>query len=180
MSGFGLRSLAEMLAKAILNGLLFVLFFTAGIAAIALSALAPEIHNVYAGRVLLQRIEKSNKQLRAINDQYEYQLNQIKQNPAILARLRVLNLGIEPDEPDTAFPPAKSEQLIKAARDILKQEQETKEQVVADIPVWLRRVQEPRQRVALFIAGAALVIVSMIFFSTPRDASQDSRPADTA
>jgi hypothetical protein len=35
------------------------------------------------------------------------------------------------------------------------------------IPGWLQRCSEPRRKIALFIAGAGLVLVSLVFFWPP-------------
>jgi len=41
----------------------------------------------------------------------------------------------------------------------------------ATIPKWLQRCSEPRHRIALFLAGAGLVLVSLVFFTPKADAA---------
>jgi hypothetical protein len=157
-----------MSGKAIVNGLLFVIFFTAGIAAVSVAALVPEIGTLYVYNVTLKKIETSNKNLQKLDEQYAYQIDQIKKNPAVLARLRVLNLGEEPRDPQTAYPPASDDKLIQEARIILSEKAIPKREE-AVIPNWLIRARQTRGRIALFLTGTALIIVSMTFFSTRED-----------
>jgi hypothetical protein len=166
-----------MSGKAITNGLLFVLFFTAGIAAVSLAALVPEIGTLYVYNVTLKKVETSHKNLQKLDEQYAYQIEQIKKNPAVLARLRVLNLGEEPRDPQTAYPPASNDQLIQAARLILSEKAIPKKPEPPLIPDWLIRARNTRARIALFLTGTALIIVAMTFFSTRDDEPEpDKKP----
>jgi hypothetical protein len=168
-----------MTAKSFMNGLFFVVFFTTGVAAVSLSVLAREIGTLYRDKALLQKLETSNKKLQSLDKQYAFQLDQIKKNPASLARLRVLNLGEEPQDPQTAYPPSKSDQLIQAARNIIQQSQKEvkKKDEPPLVPQWVIRTCQARSRIALFMAGAALIIVSMMFFSQAPDPANDQSPA---
>jgi|GEM_PF-1399063 len=168
--------IADMSGKTILNAVFFVIFFTVGIAAVALSILALEIGTMYRDEVILQRLEASNKRLQALDQQYAYQLEEIKRNPAVLARLRVLNLGEEPQDPETAYPPARSSELIQAARNILTQKEVKDKDEPPLIPFWLLRACRPRSRVALFLAGTALIVISMTFFGRPAEPPATPRP----
>jgi hypothetical protein len=162
--------------KTFTNGLLFVVFFTAGVAAVSLSVLAREIGTLYRDKAILHKIEESNKNLQSLDKQYAFQLDQIKKNPAILARLRVLNLGEEPQDPQTAYPPAKSDQLIQAARNILSQKEVKKKDEPPLVPAWVIRACQTRSRIALFMAGAALIIISMMFFGNTPDPTDNQTP----
>jgi hypothetical protein len=153
-----------MLAKTLLNGLLFVVFFTAGIAAVSLSVLVVEVGTLYRDKATLQKIDNSNKALQKLDEQYAYQIEQIKKNPAVLARLKVLNLGEEPQDPQTAYPQASNDQLIQAARIILSQKEQPRKDEPPLIPNWLIRARSTQARLVLFVAGTALIIVSMTFF----------------
>jgi hypothetical protein len=166
-----------MSGKTIINAVLFLAFFTAGIAAVALSVLALEIGTLYRDNLVLQKLEASNKHLMALDVQYAYQLEQIKKNPAILGRLKVLNLGEEPQDPQTAYPPARNDELIQAARNILTQKEVKKKDEPPVIPTWLVRACQPRARITLFLAGTALIITSMMFFSRTEEPTADQNPA---
>jgi hypothetical protein len=168
-----------MTAKSFTNGLLFVVFFTVGVAAVTLSVLALEIGTLYRDKAVLQKLEASNKDLQSLDKQYAFQLEQIKKNPASLARLRVLNLGEEPEDPQTAYPPSKSDQLIQSARNIIQQSQKEVKQKDEPplIPVWVIRACQRRSRVALFMTGAALIIVAMTFFSQAEEPQATQNPA---
>ena len=162
-----------MSAKAFTNGLLFLVFFTAGIGAVSLSIMALEIGTFYRDNIVLGRLEESNKRLKALDEQYAYQLEQIKKNPAVLGRLKVLNLGQEPQDPQTAYPPASNAELIQAARDILSQREVRSKEQPPLVPGWLIRACQPRARIALFLAGTALIIIAMTCFNTREEPAGD-------
>jgi hypothetical protein len=162
--------------KTIFNGLLFVVFFTAGMAAVSLAVLVLELGSLYRDKAVLSKIEAGNKVNQKLDDQYAYQIDQIKKNPAVLARLRVLNLGEEPQDPQTAYPQASNERLIQAARFILARKDEPKKDEAPLIPDWLVRASQTRARWALFLTGTALIITSMTFFSSREEHEEHESP----
>jgi hypothetical protein len=44
-------------------------------------------------------------------------------------------------------------------------DQSGRDQPAFEVPQWLLRCAEPRHRIALFVAGASLIIISMVCFT---------------
>lgn len=147
--------------------LLFTVFFLAGALAVVLAILAhPELYNYYHNRASLQELAAQNEKIRDLTDQYDARIALIESEPAILRRFSATAFNRKPEAPDTVFPDAAGQQLRAETQKILKAELEP--QPVDPLPPWLQRVILPKTRTALFLSGAALVILTFIFFGTPR------------
>ena len=147
--------------------LLFCLFFLVGASAIVLSILAhPELENYYHNRAMLDQLRQQNQTIIQLTTGYDARIKLIETEPNILTRFSAAAFGQQPEAPDTVFPEAANESLRADTEDILKTE--TPPAPVDPIPTPLARVLEPKTRRALFLAGTALVLVTFIFFGTPR------------
>ncbi len=147
--------------------LLFTVFFLSGAVAVVLSILAhPELYNYYHNRATLEEVAAQNKKIADLTDQYAARIALIESEPAILKRFTATTFNRKPEAPDTVFPAAGSEKLRAETEKILKSEQTV--QSVDPLPDWLQRVIVPQTRMALFLSGAGLILLSFIFFGTPR------------
>ncbi|HPD46824.1 MAG TPA: hypothetical protein P5279_08760 [Anaerohalosphaeraceae bacterium] len=155
---------------------LFCVFFTIGAGAIALSILVdPEISNYYQNRIHLARIEEGNARIRRLTEQYDAQIRQLRQDPQLLAKLQTITFGSEPVANGAVLPKA-SEESLNAAREALLKELKRQEQQPLT-PAWVLRCKEPKNRKIIFVAGAALVLTTFIFFgTTPRRRPQTLPP----
>jgi len=116
----------------------------------------------YYRQTLLARTEEQNKNFETLISDYNTAIEQFEGNPKALARLAAATLGIEPNEPNTAFPRAAADKLAVARRALIKEPEQTTTQ--PDIPPWLcLACQWPRRHI-LFISGSILVLISFVFF----------------
>jgi hypothetical protein len=146
--------------------LLFCLFFFPGAGAVILAILArPELYDYYHSRTALDQIHAQNRKLADLAEQYDARIALIEANPAILARFSNAAFNRTPDDPDTAFPRPDNARLRAETEKLLK----TQTPPPADpLPPWLARITTPANRTALFLAGTGLLLITFIFFGTPR------------
>jgi hypothetical protein len=98
-----------------------------------------------------------------LNADYDGLLEQLEKNPDLLKRIAPVTLGTEPADPCAIYPKARAEELAVARKALV--EQTGQEPTEATIPAWLRRCGEPTKRIALFIAGAGLILISLVCFT---------------
>jgi hypothetical protein len=151
---------------AVVQYILFCVFFAAGAGAIALSMLVePEILDYYRNRALLSQIEADNEQIKSLTAKYDAQIREIRKDPNILSILEPITFGTEPVADDTAFPTASNEQLAAAEQVLLENLNRKPDE--ANIPQWVTRCAETKNRKVLFFAGSALILITFIFFGSP-------------
>lgn len=149
--------------------LIFCLFFLAGAFAVVLAILAkPDLSEYYDNRAALIETHARNEHIKALTDQYAGRIALIEANPAILNRFSATAFGRKPTAPDTVFPDPGSTQLRAETERILKAQ--TEPPAGDPLPEWLSRVMAHPTRPALFLAGAALIMVAFVFFGSPRTA----------
>jgi hypothetical protein len=119
---------------------------------------------------LLQEAQTSLKQLKSLNTEYDALLQELEKDPDLLQRIVPVTLGTEPNDPNTVYPKARAGELA-IARKALVAEAEQEPDTPA-IPVWLQRCSDPPKRIALFIAGAGLVLIALVCF-TPGAAEEE-------
>ena len=88
---------------------------------------------------------------------------QLESNPDLLKRIAPVTLGTQPDDPCAIYPKARAQELAVARKALVAQTDEDKAD--APIPAWLQRCSEPTKRIILFIAGAGLVLISLVCFT---------------
>jgi len=159
-----------------LRFVLFCVFFAIGAGSMALSIVADEVYSLCSSQMFVTRFTDDNQKITLLREQYDCQMQLIKSDPNSLDRLRGIMLGEkgQTDE-DVAVPEVSKRELINASRALLD-EMETAEQKTPEITEWLERCNQPKSRRVLFLAGAALVLIAFIFFSSP--ASSNRRPVD--
>jgi len=146
-------------AALIFRFLLFCLFFLVGAGAVILSILArPELYDYYHNRAALDELHLQNQKIADLTEQYTARVELIEANPEILQRFSTATFNRRPTEPDTVFPEAAGEQLRA----------ETQPPPKDPLPAWLSRILTPPNRTALFLAGTGLILLTFIFFGTPR------------
>ena len=141
---------------------LFVVFFSIGAAALSGSILCNDLLRYYRNKQLLKTAEVSLNQLESLNTDYDALLQQLQKDPNFVRRIAPATLGTEPEDANTVYPKATTEQLA-AARKVLT-EDSSQQSTEPIIPDWITRCSEPPQRVVLFLAGAFLILISFICF----------------
>lgn len=146
-----------------LHLLLFVVFFGVGAAGLGAAVLSDDLVQYCRNRRLVAQAEASLKRLESLNAEYDALLRQLEQDPELLRRIVPLTLGTEPNEPNVVHPRARAQELALARKAIAaRDEQEAAEPAV---PAWLQRCSDPPKRIMLFIAGAGLVLISLVCFT---------------
>lgn len=145
----------------LMSFLFFVLFSGCGLAAVFVSIAAPELRIYYHNRKAVERAEERLEQLKKIEQDYNILLERLKSDPNFIKRAIPPVLASLPNEPNTAYPKAQNEQLKAAAR-ALAENSENK--IEREYPDWLERCSNPKIRWTIFFCGAALVIISLVFF----------------
>lgn len=148
----------------VFKNILFVVFFCVGIASIAGAILAEEMLEYYEGRISIYRIEQANRAIRELDEKTVRLIEQIEDDPEILARLIPIKTGQDVNEPGAILPKVSDEELERAKQAL----KEIKEQQVEGEPVvpgWVDRINGRVSRYIMLFAGAALVLVSFSCFS---------------
>ena len=94
----------------------FVVFFSVGAAVLSATTLCDDLLEYYYYKGLLAQAESHLKKLESLNTDYDILLAQLEGNPKELARLAPATLGIEVNEPNTAYPRATAGKLAREAR----------------------------------------------------------------
>ncbi len=153
--------------SAFLRFILFSIFFAIGAGAITVSILIdPEVTGYYENISQLKQIEQGNERIERLMIQYDAQIAQIEKDPNLLGKLRAITLGVSPALEGAIVPKASKEQLA-AAKEALLKDLKSQERTPA-VGVWVQRCSEPNNRRVLFAAGCGLILITFIFFGTPR------------
>jgi len=151
-------------SQGIIHFLLFVLFFSAGAVALGGAVLSDDLVRYWRNKQLLADAQESIERLKSLNAEYDALLVELEKDPNALKRVAPAILGTEPADPCTAYPRARAQELAIARRALLDEAEQAEARVV--VPQWLERASEPRRRMALFISGAGLVLISLVFFTS--------------
>lgn len=150
---------------------MFIVFFSIGTAALAVSILCNDLLTFYRNRQLLKEAEESLKHLESLNNDYDVLLASIRDDPNFIRRAAFATLGTRPEGENTLYPKAAPQQRA-AARDVLLDTRDLsadrQDMLHASRPYdsqdWIIRVSQPFRRIVLFLAGAFLVLISFIWF----------------
>lgn len=153
-----------MQRQGVLHLLLFVIFFGIGAGALGVAVLCDDLVEHCRNKHLVQEAELSLRRLESLNTEYDVLIEQLENDPNLLKRIAPVTLGAQPEEPCAVYPKAKARELAVARKALL--EQADQEATEAPVPRWLRRCSEPAKRVVLFIAGAGLVLISLVCFTS--------------
>ncbi|MBN1796109.1 MAG: hypothetical protein JW804_05500 [Sedimentisphaerales bacterium] len=140
----------------------FIIFFSIGSVALFAALLFPDLLCYYQDKLYLYSLNDSIKNLEKLNAKYDALLENVENDPNMLKRIAPVVLGAEPAEANTVIPDVTAEQVSAVRQAFKKVEDESGISPVT--PKWLDRLSEPPRRIALFLAGCALVFVSFISF----------------
>ena len=159
-----------MQKERVIRTVAFVVFFSVGAAVLSATTLCDDLLEYYYYKGLLAQAESHLKKLESLNTDYDTLLAQIEGNPKELARLAPATLGIEINEPNTAYPRATVSKLAAARRALAEEPNQIT--ITQGVPPWLcLSCRWPRRHI-LFISGATLVLISFVFFGPTKDPSQ--------
>jgi hypothetical protein len=152
-----------MQGRTVFQVVLFFLFFSIGAASLSSSVLCDDLVQYYRNKQFLNEAQESLKRLESLNTDYDALLERLKEDPNLIVdRLAPATFGSKSDDPNIVYPRATSQQLV-AARQALMDESSRKPAEV-EMPQWLRRCREPRNRILLFTSGVVLVLISFVCF----------------
>jgi hypothetical protein len=72
--------------------LLFVIFFGAGLCAIAVSALVPDLNQFYSIKIKLDDTEQTNKKIQKLIEDHDFMIRKLKEDPNSAERLATVLL----------------------------------------------------------------------------------------
>jgi hypothetical protein len=160
---------AMMQGQGVLHFLFFVVFFSVGAAALGGAVLCDDLIVYRRNQQLIRDAERSLERLRSLNSEYDALLEQLEKNPDLLRRIAPATLGTEPEDPNAIYPSVKARELALARKALVDQAGE--DAAEAATPKWLERCSEPTRKMGLFVAGAGLILISLVFFipkATPK------------
>jgi hypothetical protein len=155
-----------MLRQGIFHLFFFVVFFSIGAVALGVAVLCDDFVRYCRDKHLVKEAELSVQHLKSLNADYDGLLEQLENNPDLLKRIAPVTLGTEPDDPNAIYPKARAQELAVAHKALVRQPDP--EQADAPLPGWLQRCSAPTKRIILFIAGAGLILISLVCF-TPEE-----------
>lgn len=156
----------------IIRVILFVIFFSIGVAALAGSILSSELLGCYRNRQLEAELQANIEKTKSLIADYDALLQQLEEDPNLIRRIAPVILGAKPPDTNAVYPKARAEQLA-AARRALMEDLERQKSWPA-VPPWLIRCSQPRSRALLLSAGACLILISLVCFG-PEKASSSAK-----
>jgi len=156
-----------MQSQGVFHFLFFVIFFSAGAATLGGAVLCDDLILYCQNQQRLSEAELSLERLDSLNREYDALLVQLEKDPNLLKRIAPATLGTEPEDPNAVYPKAKARELALARKALIDLAGESRQE--DPVPAWLQRCSEPSRRLGLFVAGAGLVLISLVFF-TPKQA----------
>jgi hypothetical protein len=172
-----------MQSERVIRAIVFAVFFSVGAAVLSGTVLCEDFLEYFHYRSMLGEAQGHLDKLQSLNADYDTLLGQLEGDPCQLARLAPATLGIEPNEPNTAYPRASADKLL-AARQALSEERFDKDTIPGkvegpkkspakdDVPPWIGPCCQWPRRHILFFCGAALVLISFIFFGPTKRISR--------
>ena len=152
-----------MQGRSVIQAVLFFLFFSIGAASLSSSILCDDLIQYYRYKQRLREEQASLGRLESLNEDYDALLERLKEDPnLVVERLAPATFGTETEDPNTVYPRATSRQLAVARKALM--EESNREPAEVEMPQWLSRCSEPRNRILLFISGVVLVLISFVCF----------------
>ena len=149
--------------KGFLHPLFFVTFFSIGAAALGGAVLCDDLIHYCRNRHLVKEAKLSLRRLESLNIEYDALLERLESDPNLLKRIAPVTLGTQREDPNAIYPRARAQELAVARKALIDKTQD--EAAGAFIPRWLDRCSDPTKRIILFIAGAGLVVISLVCFA---------------
>jgi hypothetical protein len=159
-----------MQGRNVIRTILFIIFFSIGAASLGISILCDDLVQYYRNRQFLRVTRQSVNRLKSLNTDYDVLLEQLEKDPNLVKRLAPATLGTEPEDANAVYPRATPEQLAAARKALME---DTNDQSAGPmLPRWLTRCSEPRRRMALFVAGSVLILISFACFTPVKQTPQ--------
>ncbi len=149
----------------------FSLFSLIGILSVSLAILGPEWKHLYRIKAATVHSEQGNAKIEQLLDDHQSLINLIKSDPNVLMRIAPAELGEMPGDPN-AFVTKLSSDALSQAKAVIEQTAAENAAESTQIPQWLLRATLDSSRIILFTAGAGLILVSFVCFSTPAGKSK--------
>jgi hypothetical protein len=150
--------------QSFLRFIAFFITFGVGAGTLTLSVLCEDLTRFFANKQLLALEQRQLASLEEKVQVYDALLLNMKKDPDVVHRIAPAVLGLESDDPNTAYPLTGVEELA-VARQMLRKD---KDAGISQMPPWLIRCCERRRRLALFFLGGGLVLVAFACFSLVR------------
>jgi hypothetical protein len=147
------------------RALFFSIFSAVGVLSVSLAVLGPEWKGLYKIKAAAIQSEQNNTKITQLLTDHQELINLIKTDPNILRRLAQVELGVDPNDPNTVAAKITSD-CLSEAKAVLEQPQDPA-LVAQQTPSWLLRATLNSSRIVLFAAGAGLILVSFVCFSAP-------------
>jgi len=158
-----------MRGQVILRTIAFVVFFGIGAAALSGSILFEDLRLYRRNKELLAAAEQSLQELTCLNADYDALLTQLRADPNLLLRIAPVTLGAARHDPNTVYPRLTPEQLDAARRALMQENRLMPPDSLLNR--LLERLSRPWRRVTLFVAGSALILISLVWFGPGRKAA---------
>jgi len=154
----------------VIRAIVFVVFFSIGAAILSATVLCDDFLEYFHNRNLLRQAGGGLEKLKDLDADYDVVIGQLEGDPCQIARLAPATLGIEPNEPNTAYPLASADKLAAAKQALSEEPNEPAPDEAT--PEWLGLCCQWPRRHILFFCGAALVLISFVFFGSPKRSSR--------
>ncbi len=161
-----------MQSQDVVHFFLFVIFFSIGATALGGAVLCDDLILYCQNKQRIEEAELSLERLASLSDEYDALLANLQSDPNLLKRIAPATLGTEPEDPNVVYPRVKARELAMAQKALI--EESEKELNGPAVPKWLERCSEPRRKMGLFIAGAGLVLISLVFFTRSSKAERST------
>ena len=142
--------------------LAFFVLFGIGMAALAISILCDDLTVYFQNKQDLARAEKELEDIRQLVSTHDSLLHQLDRDPNMLKRIAPAVIGTGEEDPNVVYPDVGIEEYIAAK--IALREHNQAEFHIPEMPEWLTRCRNPRQRMGLFFSGSVLILVSFTCF----------------
>jgi hypothetical protein len=152
----------------------FVVYFTVGVAALAMSLLADELAERHLILQLWQRTERMNEKMACACRDYEEVVGRMQTEPNVIARLVRVTLGPRTEQDEQVVQPMSSERHLDVAEQVVSEMFPQRDEL-EELPGWLSRCSSLAGRGALFAAGAGLILVSFACFGPRYDRAAGGR-----
>lgn len=146
--------------QSLIRFIAFLITFGVGAGALTLSVLCDDLARFLTNKQVLTQEQDKLAALKNKVEVYDALLKNLKQDPDLVQRIAPAVLGIEIEDPNTAYPLTGVYELA-VAKEVLKDNENI---ASLAMPAWFVRSCEERRRTALFLAGGVLVLIAFACF----------------
>ena len=142
----------------------FFITFGVGAGTLTLSVLCDDLMAFFSNKQILALEQSKLASVQEKVEVYDALLINMEKDPDVVHRIAPAVLGLESDDPNTAYPLTGIQELAVATQML----QKDNEAPHAQMPPWLVRCCEYRRRLALFLLGGVLVLIAFACFGLVR------------